>query len=145
MGELIITYVYVVADILHKGHLMYLENASGVGDSLIVGVLTNEAVMEKKSEPTLSFENRCDIIRSLQTVDAVVPQEAYSPVNNIITIKPDIVFESNSHDLSHIQSTINAAESVGARVIVMPYSPIQSSSGIKEAIHTQWKLESVQQ
>ena len=50
-----IVYAYVCGDILHEGHLLFLENAKALGDKLIVGVLTDEAVMEKKARPALSF------------------------------------------------------------------------------------------
>ena len=45
---MILVYAYVCGDILHEGHLLQLENAKAMGDKLIVGVLTDEAIMEKK-------------------------------------------------------------------------------------------------
>jgi len=51
-----IVYAYVVADLLHMGHVLFLENAktfAGSDGKLIVGVLTDEATMEKKPKPTL--------------------------------------------------------------------------------------------
>jgi len=53
-----VVYTYVVADLLHMGHVLYLENARTFGDKLIVGVLTDKAAMEKKPKPALAFSER---------------------------------------------------------------------------------------
>ncbi len=45
---MILVYAYVCGDILHTGHLLQLRNAKALGDILVVGVLTDRAVMEKK-------------------------------------------------------------------------------------------------
>ena len=97
MGNTLV-YTYVCGDILHIGHLAYLNSAAGLGDKLIVGVLTDEAIMEKKPKPLVDFEKRFMLISSLKCVDSVVPQNEYSPVVNLKSIKPDILVESQSHD-----------------------------------------------
>ena len=51
-----IVYAYVVADLLHVGHVLHLENSKALGDKLIVGVLTDKAVMEKKEKTNITFE-----------------------------------------------------------------------------------------
>lgn len=123
---MIIGYAYVVGDILHIGHIRHLRNAKSLCDKLIVGVLTDEAVMEKKPKPILGLEERMRLVGELRTVDAVVAQETYSPMDNVHTLKPDILFESTSHT--------NPAYNPYGRMIVMPYLPGQSSSHIKEEI-----------
>jgi len=122
----IIGYAYVVADLLHFGHLLHLENCKRMCDILVVGVLTNKATMEKKPEPIMSFDERLSIISALRCVDAAVTQETYSPLNNIYDIKPDILFESSSHD----NPTVNPF----GRTVEMPYYINQSSTKIKRRI-----------
>ena len=78
-----IVYAYVCGDIIHIGHLRQLENGKAMGDKLIVGVLTDEAVMEKKPKPVISFSERMAIVSSLKCVDLVVPQETYAPHDNV--------------------------------------------------------------
>ena len=129
-----IVYAYVVADILHKGHLLALENAKGLGDKLIVGVLTDEAVMEKKPAPIIPFEQRLENIKALSCVDAVVAQKDYSPVNNIKSIKPDILMESDSHSDEDLEDTYNVTDRLGIRIIKLPYYPLQSSTDIKQKV-----------
>jgi len=129
-----IVYAYVVADILHIGHILALENAKALGDKLVVGVLTDEAVMEKKKKPVFSLGERIKIIKSLRCVDLAIPQPTYSPTENIIKVKPHIVVESDSHNEKDIKYTEKIAKKIGARVFVMPYFPEQSSTKIKMEI-----------
>jgi len=128
-----IVYAYVVADILHTGHILALKNAKSFG-KLIVGVLTDEAVQEKKPKPILSFKERIDIIRELKCVDAVVAQETYSPIENIKAIKPDFLMESTSHTEKDLQEIYKVTEELGIRVLKLPYYPSQSSTNIKKCI-----------
>lgn len=124
---MIIGYAYVVGDIIHVGHLLYLRNCRALCDKLIVGVLTDEAAMEKKPCPVIAFSNRIQIVGTMRWVDAAVPQETYSPLPNVLKIKPDILFESAEHGVK------NYSEFKG-RIVAMPYYPEQSSTKIKEKI-----------
>jgi len=132
-----IVYSYYVLDIVHRGHLKMMENAKAIAGEegkLIVGILTDEAVMEKKPKPILSFDERFDLANALKYVDLVVAQETYSPIPNIKKIKPDILMESTSHDEKVIEEAQEVMESIGGKVIVIPYFPSQSSSNIKNQI-----------
>lgn len=131
---MIVVYAYVVADLLHEGHLLALQNAKALGDKLIVGVLTDEATMEKKPKPTVSFPERLRIVKSLNCVDAAVAQDTYSPNKNIQLIKPDILIESDSHSKEDLIETYTIAMDLGIKIIQMPYYPEQSSTKIKEVI-----------
>ena len=116
----------MVGDILHEGHLLALENCKSLCDKLIVGVLTDEAVVEKKPRPIIDFRERLRLVRALRFVDAAVAQETYSPMSNVRTIKPDILFESDSHD--------EPGKNPYGRTQSMPYFPLQSSTKIKGKI-----------
>lgn len=77
-----LVYSYYVLDIVHKGHLLMMKNAksiAGKDGKLIVGILTDEAVMELKKKPILSFEERVELANAIEYVDLVVAQETYSP------------------------------------------------------------------
>ena len=134
-----IVYAYVVADLLHVGHIIALENAKSFGDKLIVGVLTDEAVIEKKPKPILSFDERIKLIKSLQCVDIVVAQQTYSPIQNIQKISPDILMESDSHSEEDLEETKRIVESYGGRIILLPYYQGKSSSDIKNDILNNWE------
>lgn len=128
---MIIVYAYVCGDILHKGHIEHLKNCKALGDKLIVGVLTDVAIMEKKSKPTMSFDERFDLIRSLKWVDVAVAQHTYSPLDNVMALKPDILVEATDHKE---QPANEFVEKSGRRVIVMPYYPDHSSTEIKNKV-----------
>ncbi len=121
-----IGYTYVVADICHFGHILYLKNAKSLCDKLIVGVLTDKATMEKKPKPIMPFKERLQIVQELSCVDAVVAQETYSPDNNIAHIKPDILIESTSHK--------TPSDNPWGRTVNLPYFPAQSSTRIKKLV-----------
>lgn len=134
-----IVYTYVVADLMHVGHISYLENAQNFGDKLIIGVLTDKATMEKKSKPSIPFAERIRVVKALRCVDLVIAQETYSPIHNIKQIKPDIVIESDSHTEESINEVRNVVESYGGKVIVLPYYSEQSSTNLKNNIVDNWK------
>ena len=132
-----IVYSYYVLDIVHKGHLMMMRNAkaiAGEDGKLIVGILTDEAVMEKKSKPLLSFDDRMALAAAIKYVDVVVAQETYSPLQNVMRIRPDILMESSSHDEQDIEKARKVMEEINGIVIVIPYFPGQSSTNIKNEL-----------
>ena len=132
-----IVYSYYILDIVHRGHLKMLENAkaiAGKDGKLVVGILTDEAVMEKKPRPVLSFDERFDLANALKYIDLVVTQDTYSPLPNVKKIKPDILMESTSHDEKEIEKARKLMETIGGEVIVIPFFPSQSSTNIKNQI-----------
>lgn len=137
-----IVYSYYVLDIVHRGHLLMMENAkaiAGKDGKSVVGILTDEAVMEKKPKPILSFEERIELARAIKHVDVAVAQETYSPMPNVLRIKPDILMESTSHDEDAIEKAREVMKSIGGKVVVLPYFPSQSSTEIKNRINQKTK------
>ena len=133
-----IGYAYVCADLIHVGHLNHLEACSKLCDRLVVGVLTDKAVMEKKQKPVVPFEERLRLVQALECVDIAVSQETYTPLKNA-GIVADILFESTSHDTKAILEAKRIMGGLGKKVIVMPYYGGQSSTEIKKKIQKEWK------
>jgi len=132
-----LVYSYYVLDIVHKGHLLMMKNAKAIAGNdgkLIVGILTDEAVMEKKERPVLSFDERIELASAIKYVDVAVAQETYSPMPNVMRIKPDILMESTSHDEAAIEKAREYMDSINGKVVVLPYFPSQSSRDIKNNI-----------
>ena len=131
-------YSYYVMDILHDGHIEMLRNCRAVADKLggilIVGILTDEAVMEKKPRPIMSFGQRYRLARSLDMIDVVVAQETYSPLHNVAQLKVDILMESGSHTRRALEDAREVMRIGGGDVVVIPYYPLESSTGIKNRI-----------
>ena len=127
-----IVYAYVAGDIIHEGHILFLQNAKNLGNKLIVGVLTDSAIMEKKKKPAISFKERYRIVQSLKFVDCTVPQNEYSPINNLKAIQPDILVESTSHiGNSYLKQLKKVFK---GRIIMFPYYSENSSTKIKDKI-----------
>ena len=132
-----LVYSYYVLDIVHKGHLVMMQNAkaiAGQDGKSIVGILTDEAVMERKPKPTLSFEDRIELASAIKYVDLAVAQETYSPLPNVMKIKPDVLMESSSHTEEDIENARKVMESIDGKVIVIPYFPTHSSTKIKDKV-----------
>ena len=131
-----IGYAYLVADILHIGHLRHLENAKKHCDYLVVGILTDEATMEKKPRPIISFKERMKTMSDVKYVDMVVQQKTYSPLENVKIIRPDVLMESNSHKE---QPANKFVKSYGGIIVETPYYKLQSSTAIKRKIKQKWQ------
>jgi len=137
-----IGYAYVVGDLLHIGHLKHLQSCKSLCDKLIVGVLTDGAVMEKKDKPIISFGERLETTKNLKSVDVAVKQETYSPLPNVRQLRVDILFESTSHSDEAIGDAERTMKYMNGRLIVMPYFAGQSSTSIKNKILKKWKYKS---
>ena len=133
-----IVYAYFVLDIVHRGHLIMLKNSKAIAGPegrLIVGIVSDEAVLEKKGKvPVLDFSERLELANSIQYVDLVVGQKNYTPYENVKNIAPNILMESESHDEVQINKGRELMKELGGRVIVMPYFHNQSSTLIKSKI-----------
>jgi len=142
-----IVYSYYVLDIVHKGHLKMMANAKAVAGKdgvSIVGILTKEAVLEKKpKKPILSFDERMNLAEAIKYSDVVVAQETYSPLTNIKKIKPDVVMESSSHKDEDVEDVRQYMKSIGGKVVVVPYYPYQSSTAIKKEITNNGDSDSI--
>jgi len=124
-------YAYVVADILHVGHVRHLQAARQLGDRLQVGVLTTGACREKKPSPITSSVDRMELVRALRCVDSVCWQREYSPMRNVKRYRPDILAESEDHAAQPANSWCRRH---GIQVVSLPYTHGISSSLIKERI-----------
>ena len=130
-----IVYSYYCLDIVHRGHLLQMENAKAVAgkDGIsVVGILTDEAVMEKKKKPVLGFDERMLLAQSIRHNDFVVAQSTYSPLPNVKNIRPDVLMESDSHDKRAIADAYSLLSEWDGKVIATPYYPSISSSLLKE-------------
>ncbi len=81
-----------VFDIIHLGHLHYLEESKRLGDELIVVVATDETVRKRKHEPITPQKMRCELVASLKPVDrAILGKEGGDMFDIVREIKPDII------------------------------------------------------
>jgi rfaE bifunctional protein nucleotidyltransferase chain/domain len=91
-------------DILHLGHIDYLEKAAEKGHKLIVGLNTDTSVQKLKGpqRPLNNEYSRARILAALQFVDAVVLFEEDTPLNLIMSIIPDILVKGDDYVIGNI-------------------------------------------
>lgn len=85
-----IVYIGMSADILHHGHLNIINEGKKMG-SVIIGLLTDEAIAGYKRLPLITYEDRKKIIENIKGVERVIPQETLDYSSNLNKIKPDYV------------------------------------------------------
>lgn len=139
---MVIGYTTGVYDLFHIGHLNLLKNAKGLCDKLIVGVSTDELVMEyKNKKPVIPFKERIEIIRNIKYVDAAVSQETRDKFSTWEKLKFDIMFVGddwyNSPKWKELEMQFN---SVGVRIMFFPYTKGTSSTLINEILEKEREL-----
>ena len=91
-------------DILHRGHVTYLAQASDMGDVLLVGLNTDASVRRLKGEsrPVNDEQARALVLAALQFVDAVVLFDEDTPYELIRFVQPDILVKGNDYRVEDI-------------------------------------------
>ena len=89
-----VVYVGFSADILHEGHINILKIAYKRGD-VIVGLLTDKAIISYKKIPHLNFRQREIVLKNIKYVKKVVAQSTLDYRKNLINIKPDYVIHGD--------------------------------------------------
>jgi rfaE bifunctional protein nucleotidyltransferase chain/domain len=100
-------------DVLHAGHVRYLEGARALGDILVVGVNSDSEVAKLKGEgrPIMPQAERAEIVSALQAVDLVTIFEEPTVTELLLAIKPDV----------HAKGTDYTEETVPERDVVRSY------------------------
>jgi phosphoenolpyruvate phosphomutase len=124
-------YVGMSADVIHPGHLNILGEAARRG-RVMVGLLTDEAIVSYKRLPYMEYEVRRQIIEALKLVDEVVPQETLDYVPNLRRYKPDIVVHGDDWregvQAETRQRVIDVLAEWGGEVVEIPYTHGVSST-----------------
>jgi D-beta-D-heptose 7-phosphate kinase/D-beta-D-heptose 1-phosphate adenosyltransferase len=114
-------------DIVHQGHVIYLEEARRHGDCLIVGVNTDSSVREIKGEnkPIIPLEGRMTVLAALEVVDYVVSFAEPDPSELISVIRPHVLVKGGDWEASEV-----IGRELVEETIVIPYIEGTSTSGI---------------
>jgi len=122
-------------DIIHAGHVDYLEKAKNLGDILVVGLNSDNSVKRIKGEkrPIIPQEMRAKVLSFLKPVDYVVIFEEDTPAKLIEAIKPDVLVKGGDWPLEKIIGK-DFVESYGGRVLTIPFEYDISTSQIIEKI-----------
>ena len=127
-----IVYVGMAADILHKGHINLLNEASKYG-KVVVGLLTDDAIESYKRKPIINYENRYTVISNLKMVDKVIMQKTHDYTDNLKFIKPNYVVHGDdwiSGQSVVRDNVIKILSEIGGELIEVPYTQGISTTDI---------------
>ncbi len=122
-------------DILHEGHVRYLQQARQLGDRLVVAVNDDDSVRRLKGEgrPINGVQQRMAVLAGLASVDWVVPFGEDTPEALICAVKPDLLVKGGDYRPEEIAGHDCVVRN-GGEVRVLDFVPGQSTSRIVEAI-----------
>lgn len=122
-------------DILHKGHVDYLQKARSLGDVLIVAVNSDESVQKLKgpSRPIVPLENRMEVLAALGCVDLVVPFSEETPQRLISQVLPDILVKGGDYTVEQIAGHKEVLEH-GGKVEILNFVDNCSTTSIVNKI-----------
>ena len=124
-----------VFDLLHVGHLRYLQQARALGDALIVGLNSDRSVRANKgpSRPVTPEAERAEILEALACVDAVVVFDQETPHELIAALQPEVLVKGADWAEDAIVGR-DIVEARGGRVVRVPLEAGHSTSAIIEKI-----------
>ena len=130
-------YTTGVFDMFHIGHLNILRRAKEKCDYLIVGVSTDELVMEYKNKtPIIPFEERAEIVRSIDCVDRVIAQENRDKYAAWRELKFDVMFVGDDWKGKPLFMKVEEEfKKVGVDVFYFPYTKDTSSTILREKLN----------
>lgn len=122
-------------DILHAGHVSYLEEAKALGDKLIVAVNDDASVSRLKgaSRPIVPLEDRMAMLAGLAAVDWVVPFTEDTPANVIAQLLPDVLVKGGDYTIPEIVGSDTVIGN-GGEVRVLSFKAGRSTSKLIDAL-----------
>jgi len=122
-------------DLLHPGHIDYLQRARALGDVLIIGLNSDASVRGLKGplRPINPQHDRAIMLGALGCVDLIVPFDEPTPIRVISTLLPDILVKGGDYNADDIVGA-EEVRANGGEVIVMPFISGYSSSSLIQRI-----------
>jgi D-beta-D-heptose 7-phosphate kinase/D-beta-D-heptose 1-phosphate adenosyltransferase len=118
-------------DILHVGHVSYLQEARGLGDTLVVGLNSDASVRRLKgpTRPVNQAWARAAMLASLSCVDRVIVFDGPTPHDLIATVRPDIYAKGGDYNRDTLPEW-SLVEDLGGRVEILHHMPGFSTSDL---------------
>jgi rfaE bifunctional protein nucleotidyltransferase chain/domain len=130
-----IVFTNGVFDLLHVGHLRYLQHARGLGDALLIGLNSDRSVRRIKGpdRPITAEDERAEVLEALACVDGVVIFDAETPQDLIEAIQPDVLVKGADWAEDAIVGR-EIVEARGGRVVRVAIEPGHSTTKIVDRI-----------
>jgi rfaE bifunctional protein nucleotidyltransferase chain/domain len=124
-----------VFDLLHPGHVRYLEMARSLGDALILGLNADASVRRNKgpARPITPERERAELVAALSSVDAVVIFDEDTPAEIVNALQPDILVKGADWPADQIVGR-DTVEARGGRVVLVPVEQGHSTTSIVERV-----------
>jgi len=121
-----------VFDVLHRGHVTYLDQGRALGASLVVAVNSDASARrlgKGDDRPINALDDRMAVLAALAAVDLVVPFDADTPKELIVACSPDVLVKGGDYTAA---STAGAAETIaaGGRFVAIPFAFDRSTSAL---------------
>jgi D-glycero-beta-D-manno-heptose 1-phosphate adenylyltransferase len=124
-------------DILHLGHVTYLETARNFGDALLVGLNGDDATRQLKGagRPVNSEADRAAVLAALESVTGVCIFTDTTAAKFLAAAQPDIYVKGGDYTLESLnQDERRAVESSGGKIKIVPFVPGKSTTALLEKI-----------
>jgi D-beta-D-heptose 7-phosphate kinase/D-beta-D-heptose 1-phosphate adenosyltransferase len=122
-------------DILHRGHIAYLNAAKALGDVLVVGVNADAGVRRLKGpdRPLNTLEDRLEVLAALSCIDHLIHFDEDTPCELIRALKPDVFVKGGDYTRERLPEA-PLVEALGGVVQILPYLQDRSTTGIIQKI-----------
>jgi rfaE bifunctional protein nucleotidyltransferase chain/domain len=129
-----IVFTNGVFDVLHRGHVTYLDQARALGASLVVAVNSDASVRrlgKGPDRPVNPLDDRMAVLAALEAVDLVVSFDTDTPRELIVACLPDVVVKGADYTA---ETTAGAAEVIaaGGRFVAIPFASAHSTTALLE-------------
>ena len=127
-----------VFDVLHRGHVTYLDEAARLGATLIVAVNTDESVRrlgKGADRPLNSLEDRLALLAALESVDWVTWFSEDTPEMLIGMLRPDLIVKGGDYDMETLPET-RLVRSWGGNALAIPFQFQRSTTALVKRIRT---------
>ncbi|VBB09300.1 carbohydrate kinase pfkb [Lucifera butyrica] len=123
-------------DLLHMGHVTYLQKARKLGDKLILGLNTDASVAGLKgpSRPIVAEMDRAQVMAALECVDAVILFDEETPLELIRRVKPDILVKGGDYKPEEV-----VGREFAGKVEIIDFEPGRSTTGLIQRILATYK------
>ena len=131
-------YACLSTDVIHEGHLHIIQEAQAYGE-LTIGVLTDEALIKFDRFPTITFDERFQMIQKLDGVAHVVAQSTVSYTENLQKLKPDYVIHGDNWKTNEQKiirdNVLKVLSTWGGQLIEVPYTRTEKVQHIDKVMH----------
>ena len=127
-----------VFDVLHRGHVQYLEQARALGGSLVVALNTDASAKrlgKGLDRPLNNQADRAAVIAALASVSLVTWFEEDTPLELIAELKPDVLVKGGDYDMAKLAET-GVVEAYGGRALAIPFVDGYSTTALVQKIRS---------